>query len=54
MEREQFPKKKQVFAFEDKFHMYIEEINNENLHNFLTLIKAQQDGISEKLVYTYF
>ncbi|GBP26043.1 hypothetical protein EVAR_20057_1 [Eumeta japonica] len=34
-----------VFAFEDKLNMHIEEIKNENLHNFPTLIKAQQDGI---------
>ncbi|XP_022127415.2 general transcription factor II-I repeat domain-containing protein 2-like [Pieris rapae] len=43
-----------VFAFEDKLHMYIEEIKNENLHNFPTLIKAQQDGITvspDNLVY---
>ena len=34
--------------------MYIEEIKNENLHNFPTLIKAQQDEINvspENLVY---
>lgn len=34
-----------VFAFEDKLKMYIEEINIQKLHNFPTLIQAQQNGI---------
>lgn len=34
-----------VFAFEDKLHMYYEEMQNKLLVNFPTLIKAKQDGI---------
>lgn len=34
-----------VFAFEEKLNIYHEEIENQVLHNFPTVIKAKKDGI---------